>query len=135
MAGRKIRASDCATASRVGVLDELDPEDLPALYSKSMFLLSPTLAEGFGLPAAEAMACATPVLASDIAVYREVCKDAALYADPLDPASIASGITRLFNEPELRLALSQKGAARSADFSWARAAEKTLSVYEEALAS
>jgi glycosyltransferase involved in cell wall biosynthesis len=128
-------ASASGTAARVRSLPGLDPEDLPALYSGSMFLLSPTLAEGFGLPAAEAMAASTPVLASDIPAYREVCADAALFVDPLDSASIAEGIVRLFREPELRAKLSQKGAIRAAGFSWARAADQTLSVYEEALVS
>lgn len=138
VAGRGISAAPEAprdAAGRVRVLAEIDPADLPALYAKAEFLLSPTLAEGFGLPAVEAMACSTPVLVSDIAVYREVCGEAALFVDPLDPASIAAGIVALFGKPELRRDLAKKGMERADAFSWERAADRTLSVYGEALAS
>jgi glycosyltransferase involved in cell wall biosynthesis len=93
----------------------------------------PSLAEGFGLPALEAMALGTPLVASNIDALREVSGGAALLFDPSDPAQLASVILRALDDDVLRRDLSAKGRARAAQFTWSRAAAQTLSVYERLL--
>lgn len=107
--------------------------DLPVLYSMARMMLFPSLLEGFGLPPLEAMACGTPVIASDRPAMPEVLGDAALYADPRHPAAWADAVARLAADPALAGALQERGLARAARYSWARAAEATLAVYAAAL--
>lgn len=114
----------------VGVVED---GDLPALYSGAAFLLYPSLAEGFGLPVAEAMACGTPVIASDIPVLREVAGDAALFVDPRDTQALAGAMKRLRSDPAVRAELSALGLARARNFSWGDSAARTLEIYREAL--
>jgi glycosyltransferase involved in cell wall biosynthesis len=112
----------------------LDDADLPALYRAAALLAYPALYEGFGLPVLEAMACGTPVLTSAISSLPEVAGDAALLVNPLDVQAIASGIERLLNDEAMRAALREKGAARAAEYTWARTAERVWSIYERLLA-
>jgi glycosyltransferase involved in cell wall biosynthesis len=72
--------------------------ELRALYEGAACFVYPSLYEGFGLPALEAMACGCPVIVSAAASLPEVCGDAALYCDPLDPESIARQIRRLMSD-------------------------------------
>ena len=118
---------------RVRVLGVVPQEDLPALYRDALFLLAPTLEEGFGLPALEAMSSGTPVIASDIPVWRETCGDAALLVDPRDPQAIGAAVARLSGSAGERDRLRDLGLRRAAGFSWRTAAERTLAVYGKAL--
>jgi glycosyltransferase involved in cell wall biosynthesis len=106
-------------------------EELPALYSGALCLAYPSLAEGFGLPILEAMACGTPVLTSARSAMAEVAGQAALLVDPEDPAAIADGLRRLLGDPRLRSDLAACGLARAAGFSWRTAAAATEAVYRE----
>jgi glycosyltransferase involved in cell wall biosynthesis len=123
-------------ASREGVrwIGVVEDADLPALYRAAAFLVYPSLAEGFGLPVAEAMACGTPVIASNIPAIAEVAGEAALLVDPRDTDAIARAMRRLHSDPELRALLSARGIERAKAFSWDAAATRTLEVYREALA-
>jgi glycosyltransferase involved in cell wall biosynthesis len=105
--------------------------DLPALYSLATVLAFPSLYEGFGLPVIEAMACGTPVLTSQCSALSEVAGDAGLLIDPLKVEAIAAGLIRLLNDAALRDELRARGLRRAAEFSWARAAEETVEVYDE----
>ena len=125
-----IRARD-----RVRLLGYVEDADLPPLLSGSLGLAFPSLYEGFGLPALEAMACATPVLTSTTSSLPEVVGDAGLLVDPLDVGAIADGLRRLVDDESLRTALGQRGAARAADFTWQRAATETLAVLRDAHAA
>jgi glycosyltransferase involved in cell wall biosynthesis len=89
---------------------------------------------GFGLPVAEAMACGTPVITSDIPVFGEVAGDAALLVDPRDTDAIARAMRELHSNASLRALLSARGIARARAFSWDAAAARTLEIYREALA-
>ncbi|MGH9442170.1 MAG: glycosyltransferase family 4 protein [Thermoanaerobaculia bacterium] len=120
-------------AGRVRVLGVVPGEDLPALYAGALLFLSPTLEEGFGLPALEAMASGTPVIASAIPVWRETCGDAAVFVDPRDPRSIGSAVARLASSPEERGRLRELGWRRVTQFSWEESARRTLEVYRAAL--
>ena len=108
--------------------DYVEREDLPALYSGAMALTFPSLYEGFGLPALEAMSCGTPVLASDTSSLPEVVGDAGLLLDPHDPGAWAGVVQRLMRGKALQRELSRKGLERAASFTWERCARQTLAV-------
>ena len=110
-------------------------EDLPAIYGGSQGLVFPSVYEGFGLPVLEAMACGTPVAASNASSLPEIGGDAALYADPLDVEGITKAVRRLLSDAELREHLRARGLERAAQFSWERAAARTRAVYERFLGS
>ncbi len=104
-------------------------EDLPALYSAAEVLVFPSFYEGFGLPPLEAMACGTPVVASDAPCLPEVLGDAALFVSPRSPESIASAVRRLLRDEELRAMLREKGFRRAAEFTWDKAAARLKEIY------
>ncbi len=108
-------------------------EDLPALYSGALALVFVSVYEGFGLPLLEAMACGTPVLASDVSSIPGVVGDAALLVDPLDPTAIAGGLTLLAEDPDTRARLVEKGLSRSSGFTWEKTAARIRELYEEVL--
>jgi glycosyltransferase involved in cell wall biosynthesis len=120
-------------AKRVVELGHVADEDLPALYTEALAFVFPTLWEGFGLPILEAMACGAPVVASSTTSLPEVAGDAALLVDPESVEALAAALERILDEPALRDALRQRGAARAAAFSWRRSAEATLAAYRTAL--
>ncbi len=120
-------------ASKIHVTGFVKDEDLPTLLSAAEFLVYPSLLEGFGLPILESMACATPVLTSNVSSLPEVAGDAAYLVDPLSVDSIANGILELSSNGNLRAALSSKGLKRAAEFSWADTARKTLEIYKRVL--
>ena len=110
------------------------PRDLlPALYSAAEMFVFPSLAEGFGIPPLEAMACGTPVIISKDPALRETAGGAALEAAASDLKGLREAIEALTENEELRTRLIQKGRARAAQFSWIESARKTLEVYHEAL--
>jgi len=102
------------------------------LYRAAEAFVYPSLAEGFGLPVAEAMACGTPVVASDIEALREVAGDAALYAPPLDAAALDVAIERALEDDPTRERLRAAGPARAALFTWKAAAERTAAALSRA---
>jgi glycosyltransferase involved in cell wall biosynthesis len=108
-------------------------EKLTALYRGAIALVMPSLEEGFGLPVAEAMACGTPVIASDIASLVEVTGGAALLVDPHSSQSIAAAMQRLLDDERMREELSNRGRAQAAQFTWRRCAERTRDVYRAVL--
>jgi glycosyltransferase involved in cell wall biosynthesis len=102
----------------------LPEEDMNALFVAADVLLFPSLCEGFGLPAIEAMSAGTPVVCSNRTSLPEVCGDAALYFDPLDPEDIALKMVDGIEDSHQKN-LSQKGKKRARLFDWDTAAEKT----------
>lgn len=106
-------------------------EDLPALYSGAAVLVYPSLYEGFGLPPLEAMACGTPVVVSNVASLPEVVGDAGVYVDSYDVDDIARGIYQVLTDENLRHHLREKGLARANLFTWKKAADETLAVFQE----
>ena len=102
-----------------------------ALYQSASALLFPSLEEGFGFPMLEAMTHGLPVVTSRTSALPEVGGDAALYADPLDPADIAAKVAAAVEDAPLRDSLIRRGLARSAQFTWRRTASGVLGVYDE----
>jgi glycosyltransferase involved in cell wall biosynthesis len=119
--------------SRVSLLGYVAADRLAVLYQSASALLFPSLEEGFGLPVLEAMACGLPVVTSQTSSLPEVGGDAALYVDPRDPLDIAAKVVSAVEDSRLREELIQKGLARARQFPWSRAAEETLSLYNEML--
>jgi len=93
----------------------------------------PSLYEGFGLPILEAMACGTPVIASNVSSIPEVAGDAAALIPPDDPEEWKDAIEILLDNPILRKELSEKGIERARAFSWQKTALETMKVFTTVL--
>ena len=102
------------------------------LYRAAEAFVYPSLAEGFGLPPLEAMACGAPVVVSTAEALVEVCGDAALYAPPRDAGELARQIERALEDPDVRQRLRAAGPARASQFTWEAAAAATLTALQEA---
>ncbi|MDZ4229566.1 MAG: glycosyltransferase family 1 protein [Candidatus Veblenbacteria bacterium] len=105
--------------------------ELAALLRGSTGYLLPSLHEGFGLGALDALAVGVPVVAADIPVLREVLGPAALYADPYHTQAIADQLLRLATHPELRIELTSQAKHWLKRYSWARTGAQTLALYHE----
>ncbi len=108
-------------------------EHLPALYSGAVVCVYPSLYEGFGLPAIEAMACGTPVIASNVTSLPEVVGDAGVLVDPYNVKGFSDAIQQLIDDPSYRTLLSTKGLQRAKQFTWEDCARRTMDVYRHAL--
>jgi glycosyltransferase involved in cell wall biosynthesis len=113
----------------VTFLGRVQNGDLVYLYNLARCLAHPAYYEGFGLTPLEAMACGTPVVASNVSSLPEVVGDAALLIDPNNEEELAVALHRLLSDDALHAALRDKGLARARTFTWERAAEETLAVY------
>jgi glycosyltransferase involved in cell wall biosynthesis len=120
---------------RVRLIGRVSAEELPLWYAACAVMAYPSLYEGFGLPPLEAMACGTPVVASNAAALPEVIGDAGLLVAPTDVTGLANALWRVLSDPDLRAGLQAKGLARAARFTWARTAALTLESYRRSLAS
>jgi glycosyltransferase involved in cell wall biosynthesis len=112
----------------------IDESDKPAIYSAASVFVYPSRYEGFGLPVLEAMACGTPVVASDASSLPELAGDAALQVSPTDSRGMGAAVISLCVDEPLRDSMRQRGLARAATFTWARTARETLAVYRQVLA-
>ncbi len=107
-------------------------ETLPDLYAAADLFVFPSLFEGFGIPVLEAMACGTPVCASDVSSIPEVVGEAGLLFDPHEPKAIADAMRRLLTNPSLRAELVQRGLDQAKRFTWDDAAAMVLEELEKA---
>jgi glycosyltransferase involved in cell wall biosynthesis len=107
--------------------------ELATLYRQAMALVYPSEYEGFGLPIVEAMASGTPVIAADTPSSREAAGDAALYASPSDPKSLAERIQAVLGQPELRDRLRTLGFENVRERCWERTAEETFASIRRSL--
>jgi glycosyltransferase involved in cell wall biosynthesis len=115
---------------RVHFIGFVADADLPALYSAASLFVYPSLYEGFGLPALEAMACGTPVVASNRSSLPEVVGEAGLLVDPLDPEALAEAMAKVLSDPCLHQRLSTAGRLQAAKFSWNGLASQLLKLYQ-----
>ena len=110
-------------------------DDNPVLYNAAAAFAFPSRYEGFGLPPLEAMACGTPVVASNASSMPEVLGDAALGVAPDDVPGWATALWRLLGDAALGADLRRRGLARAAQFSYQRVAQATIDVYAQALSA
>lgn len=132
------RASDAFEAAallgeRVHFTGYVSDDQLAAWYECASAFVFPSLYEGFGLPAIEAMAHGVPVACSDAGALPEVCGSAALYFDPLSVDSIVATLERIVSDRDLRETLSKRGRDRAPEFSWTKASQLTYDVYRQVL--
>ncbi len=106
-------------------------DELPHLYRAADAVVYASLWEGFGMPIAEAMACGTPVITSNVSAMPETAGGAALLVNPYSVEEIANAMRRIATEPDLRKHLREKGLKRARRFDWEQTAKETLDVYEE----
>jgi glycosyltransferase involved in cell wall biosynthesis len=118
-------------SERVKFLGFIPDEHYPALMTGSLLYFFPSLLEGFGLPALEAMACGTPVVTSSTTSLPEVCGNAARLVDPSDDGQMADALVEVACNPALRNELRAKGMVRAKEFTWRRVAAIILDLYRE----
>lgn len=127
-----------ARCDEIGTAHRLDPNgdrDLSLLYSAAAVFAYPSLAEGFGLPVIEAMACGAPVITSNVSSLPEVAGDAAWLVDPLDTGDLRDALEELLANPDHRKRLRALGRRRAATFTWAETARRTLDLYRRLVRS
>jgi len=123
-----------SVAARYGVLERTvitgycDPELLRHLYAAAAVVVLPSFYESFGLPLVEAMACGTPVIASNKGALPEIAGNAALLVDPADISAMVYMMKKLLLDNDLRSSLVAKGFDRAHDFSWRETARKTREI-------
>lgn len=122
--------------SRVIFTGRLSAGRLVEEYSRCTILVQPSLYEGFGLPAAEALACGTPVVATDAGAVAEVVSpESGLLVPPADAQALAEGIATLLEDPQRRQSMGLCGPSHIANhFAWPAAARAVVRVYRRALA-
>jgi glycosyltransferase involved in cell wall biosynthesis len=124
-------AAELGIAEHVSIVGAQPRPELIALIQAATALVQPSLAEGFGLPVLEAMACGCPVIASDIPPLREVLGGAGILVAPASAEELRGALQRMAAEHGLRAELRQRGLESAPTFSWDRTAAQTWQVYEE----
>jgi glycosyltransferase involved in cell wall biosynthesis len=130
-------ARELGCADRLRVTGAVSSAELVRLYNRAALVLVPSRYEGFGLPAAEAMACGTPVVASAAGALAELVRacGGGLLVPVGDAEALAKAVALLLEQPERRAELGSRGRTRVVErFAWRRIAEATAGVYREVLA-
>lgn len=126
------RLDEVGIRNRSTFLGALSDSELACAYRGALFLVLPSLIEGFGLPALEALACGTPVVVSRSTALPEVVGEAGIFVDPLDVEDIRRGMERVLCDHGLRTTMAQLGLQRAIQFSWDKVASRVRAVLEEA---
>lgn len=119
-----------ANREGVEVRGFVSAEELVRLYREAIALVMPSHEEGFGLPAAEAMACGTAVITSLAPALVEITGDAALHVDGRSVDALADAMARVARDSQLRASMETKAIERARVFSWRRCAEATRRAFE-----
>jgi len=109
----------------------VEDKDLAYLYNAASLLVFPSLQEGFGLPAVEAMACGTPVAASNAGSLPEILGDVGKFFNPHSPEQMVDLIKIILSDDNMREQMSRRGLIRAKQFSWDRAASDLLSIFHD----
>jgi MMP alpha-(1->4)-mannosyltransferase len=120
--------------SRIRFMGAIDQTEYLRQYARAWAAVVPSLYEGFGLPAGEAMACGVPVISTTGGALPEVVGDAGVLVPPADPQALAQAIETVCTRPDLAASLGRSGYDRvMAQFTWEAAARKTTAVYRQAI--
>jgi glycosyltransferase involved in cell wall biosynthesis len=111
----------------------VDDDTLSALFRRAEAVAYPSLQEGFGLPALEAMASGTPLVTSAGSALEEVVGNAAVLVAPTDTTALATALARVVDDEALAAQLRRDGSARAAEFTWTRCVESYVEAYEQAV--
>ncbi|PXW96191.1 glycosyltransferase involved in cell wall biosynthesis [Sphaerotilus hippei] len=117
--------------TQVVFLETVTDEELPALIRHARVFTYLSLAEGFGMPVLEAMACSVPVITSNTTALPEVAGDAALLVDPEDAQTISLAMARLMLDPWMSADLGRRGVEQAARFRWTSAARSLVSAFRQ----
>ncbi|MDD5489410.1 MAG: glycosyltransferase family 1 protein [Candidatus Moranbacteria bacterium] len=109
----------------------IDREDKPFVYNLASLFVYPSFFEGFGLPILEAMACGTPVIASNNSSIPEVVGNAAILVDPNRPQEISEAMKNILGSDKLYTKLRERGLAQAKKFNWKECAEKTINLFQK----
>jgi glycosyltransferase involved in cell wall biosynthesis len=127
------RAVEAGVAHWLRLLGGVDDSTLAALYAGALAVVLPSWLEGFGLPVVEAMHVGTPSIVSSAGSLPEIAGDAGLTFPPADPGALAAAMRRVSGDPGVRAELASRARDRASLYTWSRAAEQTLAVYEQAV--
>lgn len=120
---------------RVQFISGLSGEEIRDLYAEATIAISPSVYEGFGFPAGEALSCGVPLIATDGGSLPEVVGNAGIIVPHSNPAALAEAIDSLLNDPDKRAAMSQKGRQHILDsFKWERCAREVVALYRDTIA-
>jgi glycosyltransferase involved in cell wall biosynthesis len=113
----------------IQVIGYVDREDKPFVYNLASLFVYPSFFEGFGLPVLEAMACGTPVIASNNSSIPEVAAEAAILIDPNRPMEIFEAMRNILKDEKLYQKMHEKGLVQAKIFNWKKCARETLQIF------
>ncbi|MBI4991194.1 glycosyltransferase family 4 protein, partial [Candidatus Gottesmanbacteria bacterium] len=125
---KKIQSSKSKIQKDIILTGYVDDNDLPYLMAGAKAFVLPSLYEGFGIPAIEAMACGVPVVVSNVSSLPEIVGDAGILVDPYDINSITRGVSQACYNEALRISLIKRGLQRVNKFNWEKSAALILEV-------
>ena len=125
---KKAKQSD-----KIEFRENVSDEELIKLYNLAKLFIYPSFYEGFGLPVAEAMACGTPVITSNVSSLPEVGGDAVVYVDPNNIEDIKEKIIMILNDEDLQKQMIENGLKRAKEFTWEKSAKKHMEVFQKVL--
>jgi glycosyltransferase involved in cell wall biosynthesis len=128
-------ANDLRGSHEIVELGTIPYRSLHHLYRACHIYVTPAYAESFAHPLIESMSCGLPIVASDLPVHREICRDAAIYFPRFSPEALAERILQIHESPELTEKLSRNGLRRACDFSWREHVERMIVMAEELVRS
>ncbi len=129
------RAREEGLADRVRFLGAVPYREILDYYRNAAAMVFPSLLESFGHPMLEAMLTGTPIVASELPIFREIAGDAALYFPPHDPEALAAAVRSVLQEPEATRRRIEIGAQRVQEFSWKNSIDELCRVFERAIAA
>ncbi len=117
----------------VEFLNNVSDSQIKTLYQKAIAFIFPSRIEGFGLPGLEAMSVGLPVIAANSSCLPEVYGQSALFFDPDDVQDLIKKISLIMNDSSLRKDMIEKGYRQAKKYSWAKMAQQTWEIYQNAL--